>query len=86
MTRSMLSAWTDISQSAYLAIRILAKLNLLRADGENLEDWICEQFGEGYLNNEGRIAFEDEARMIEFDKALEDQIRTNPWPGDSGTT
>lgn len=70
-----LSAWTDISQSAYLAIRIIAKLNLLRADGENLEDWVCEHFGDGYMNNEGRIAFEDEARMIEFDKVLEDSTR-----------
>jgi len=81
-----LSAWTDISQSACLAIRIIAKLNLLRADSEDLPTWIRDQFGEGYVNKDGRIAFEDEPRMIEFDKVLEERVRTTLWPGDSEKT
>jgi hypothetical protein len=81
-----LSAWTDLSQSAYLAIRIIAKLNLLRADSEDLPTWIRDQFGGGYVNQDGRIAFEDEERMIELDKVLEERVRTTLWPGNAGTT
>jgi hypothetical protein len=81
-----LSTWTNISQSACLAIRILAKLNLLRADSDHLAAWIRDQFGEGYVNSDGLIAFEDEARMLEFDKVLEERIRVTTWPVDSGTT
>ena len=81
-----LSSWTDLSQSAYLAIRIIAKLNLLRADSDDLPTWIREQFGEGYVNKDGRIAFEDEVRMTEFDKVLEERVRTTLRPGDAGTT
>jgi len=76
----------DISDSEYLAIRIIAKLNLLRADSDDLPTWIRDQFGGGYVNQDGRIAFEDEARMIEFDKVLEERVRTTLLPGDAGTT
>jgi hypothetical protein len=81
-----LSAWTDLSQIAYLAIRIIAKLNLLRADSDDLPTWIRDQFGGGYVNQDGRIAFEDEERMIELDKVLEERVRTTLWPGNAGTT
>jgi len=77
-----LSAWTKMRRGDYLAIRIVAKLNYLRADGEHLADWICDRLGEGYTNAEGRIAYEDEDRMVELDRLLEKVARATPWPGD----
>ena len=69
----------------YLVIRIIVKLNYLKVDVGDITDWVREHVGAHYVNLKGRIAFEDEARMLELDRILDARIAAAPRPLDTDT-
>lgn len=75
-----LSRLTNLSRLEYLVLRIIVKVNFLKGDTDRLDAWILKHAGERYINQTGRIAFDDEERMLELDRLLEDHIRTTPRP------
>jgi len=62
--------WPAIEREDYLAVRILTKLNVLRADLNHLESWIQDHIGAHYLSVEGGLDFDDEERILELDRML----------------
>lgn len=75
-----LEYWTDMGLREYLVTRIIVKLNYLNVDVDDITDWVREHVGARYINPIGRIAFEDEERMLELDHMLEARIAAAPRP------
>jgi len=71
-----LETMTGMGRRKYLVIRILAKLNYLTVDLDALDHWVREHIGAQYLDDTGRIAFEDEALMLALDRMLASRIAT----------
>jgi hypothetical protein len=69
-----LADWTDLSRREYVGIRIIVKLNLLGVVSTDFPNWVSQHCGNRFIGEDGRIAFADEARMLELDQALADLV------------